>query len=448
MPDSGLPFSCHNSNVRILISAGEASGEFYGAELIKALRQQIAAQGVRGATEAALVPAGAAQQATSNASSQESTSRLGDIAPSALAGRNPASTSPPNNTIDFFGVGGDQMRAAGCDLLVDAREIAEVGIVEVIKHIPTIYRRFRQVVHEAERRRPDAAVLIDFPDFNLRLARELHKLGVPVIYYVSPQLWAWKQRRIERVRQYVREILVIFPFEEKFYREHDIAAKFVGHPLADLPAPATSREEFAREYQLDPQRPWIALLPGSRRGEVSRIFPVLLEAAQLLGPEYVYTVPVASTLSRDWVATFLRGYSGPPITFTRDARATLLHARAAAVTSGTSTLEASLIGTPFTMVYRVAPLTWALGRRLVKVDRFAMVNLIAARDVVPELVQDEFTPQRVCEELRRIIPEGADRDRMLSGFRDVRERLATSELGANASERAARAVLEIVRQSN
>jgi lipid-A-disaccharide synthase len=434
--------------VRILVSAGEASGEFYGAELIKALRQQIAALGMQTSAESTLVQAGAARQAASYGSSQESISTRGDIEPATAATRNPSSTSPPGATIEFFGVGGDQMRAAGCDLLVDAREIAEVGIVEVIKHIPTIYRRFRQVVREAERRRPDAAVLIDFPDFNLRLARELHRLGVPVIYYVSPQLWAWKQRRIERVRQYVREMLVIFPFEEKFYREHGIAAKFVGHPLADLPAPATSREEFAREYRLDPQRRWIALLPGSRRGEVSRIFPVLLGAAQLLGPEYVYTVPVASTLSRDWVATFLRGYSGPPITFTRDARATLLHARAAAVTSGTSTLEASLIGTPFTMVYRVAPLTWALGRRLVKVDRFAMVNLIAERDVVPELVQDDFTPQRVCEELRRIIPEGPDRDRMLSDFRDVRDRLATSELGASASERAARAVLEIVRQSN
>ena len=191
-------------------------------------------------------------------------------------------------------------------LLVDAREIAEVGIVEVIKHIPLIYRRFREVVREAERRRPDAAVLIDFPDFNLRLARELHQLGVPVIYYVSPQLWAWKQSRIERVRKYVRKMLVIFPFEERFYRERGIEAQFVGHPLADLPSPQVTREQFAAQHKLDPAREWIALLPGSRRGEVSRIFPTLLEAAQLLGPEYVYIVPVASTLDAGWVAAFLR----------------------------------------------------------------------------------------------------------------------------------------------
>jgi len=378
--------------VRILISAGEASGEFYGAELINALRHQV----------------------------------------------------PPGTDLQFFGVGGEQMRAAGCDLLVDAREIAEVGIVEVIKHIPTIYRRFRQVVREAERRRPDVAVLIDFPDFNLRLARELHQRGVPVVYYVSPQLWAWKQGRIERVRKYVNEMLVIFPFEEKFYRERGVNAQFVGHPLADLPAPSVPREQFAREYKLDPARPWIALLPGSRPGEVSRIFPLLLRAVQLLGPEYAYTVPVASTLSEEWIASFLRGYQGPPITLTRDARATLLHARAAAVASGTSTLEASLIGTPFVMVYSVAPLTWKLGRRLVKVDRFAMVNLIAERDVVPELVQADFTPERLREEVQKILPEGAARATMIDGFRDVRKRLEAAKAGGNASDRAAQAVLKMV----
>ncbi len=336
------------------------------------------------------------------------------------------------------------MRAAGCDLLVDAREIAEVGIVEVVKHIPTIYRRFREVVREAERRRPEAAVLIDFPDFNLRLARELYQRGIQVIYYVSPQLWAWKQRRIERVRKYVREMLVIFPFEEKFYRERGIPARFVGHPLADLPSPNVTREQFAAEYKLDPNRQWIALLPGSRRGEVSRILPPLLQAAQLLGPDYVYTVPVASTLNAEWLASFLRGYSGPPITFTRNAQATLLHARVAAVASGTSTLEAALIGTPFAMVYQVAPLTWTLGRRLVKVDRFAMVNLIAERDVVTELVQADFTPQRVCAELQRILPEGQVRATMIAEFQEVRRRLASNEAGGSASDRAARAVLSVV----
>jgi len=384
--------------VRILISAGEASGEFYGAQIIEALRRKISMD---------------------------------------------AAASP----IEFFGVGGDRMRETGCELLVDAREIAEVGIVEVVKHIPNIYRRFHEVVREAERRRPNAAVLIDFPDFNLRLARELHQRGVPVVYYVSPQLWAWKQRRIERVREHVSRMLVIFPFEENFYRERGIAAEFVGHPLAELPPPETSREQLAAEYGLDPQRHWIALLPGSRRGEVSRIFPVLLKTAQLLGPEYVYTVPVASTLDPNWIGSFLRDYSGPPITLTRDARATLLHARAAAVTSGTSTLEAALIGTPFVMVYAVAPLTWKLGRRLVKVDRFAIVNLIAEKDVVPELVQTNFTLERVCAELRRIIDDGSARTTMLEDFREVRRRLEPRQDNESASDRVAQTVLAIAREA-
>jgi lipid-A-disaccharide synthase len=379
--------------VRFLISAGEASGEVYGAKLIEALR------------------------------------KLSDSKADAL---------------EFFGVGGQQMASAGCELVVNANEIAVVGLAEVVEHLPRIFRLFHRVVAAAERRRPDAAVLIDFPDFNFRLARELHKRGIPVIYYVSPQLWAWRQSRIALVRKYVRKMLVIFPFEEKFYRQQGIDAEFVGHPLADMPQPTVTREQFAAEYGLNPARQWIALLPGSRRGEVSRIFPKLLQAAQLLGPEYVYITPVASTLDRNWMASFLHDHTGVAITLTGDARSTLLHARAAAVASGTSTLEAALIGTPFAMVYQVAPLTWTLGHRLVKVDRFAMPNLIAGDDVVLELVQDNFTPQRVSSELKRLLPEGDNRTAMMAGFEEVRRRLRGSDAGSEASARAARAVLNTI----
>jgi len=385
--------------VRILISAGEASGEVYGAKLIDALRKLTSSQ-------------------------------------------------PQRPELEFFGVGGEQMRQAGCDLVVNAHEIAVVGLAEVVEHLPRIFRLFRKVVAEAERRPPDAAVLIDFPDFNFRLARELYRRGIPVIYYVSPQLWAWRQSRIELVRKYVSKMLVIFPFEEKFYRERGIDAEFVGHPLSEMPALSVTREEFAAEYGIDPHREWIALLPGSRRGEVSRIYPKLLKAAQLLGPEYVYTTPVASTLDSRWLTSILHDYSGPPIALTRDARATLLHARVAAVASGTSTLEAALIGTPFAMVYQVAPLTWTLGHRLLKVDRFAMVNLIAERDVVPELVQDEFTPERVCAALRRLLPDGLARAAMSEGFDEVRLRLHTSSFSDSASYRAARAVLTVMGQAS
>src|SRR5271167_3600146 len=197
--------TCHNSNVRFLISAGEASGELYGAKLIEALRQQ----GTRRSSQLAL---------------------------------------------EFFGVGGERMQQAGCELVVNAHEVAVVGLAEVVEHLPRIYQRFRRVLAEADRRRPDAAVLIDFPDFNFRLARELHKRGIPVIYYVSPQLWAWRQSRIELVRKYIRKMLVIFPFEEKFYRERGIDAEFVGHPLADMPLPTVTRDDFAAKFGLDPSR--------------------------------------------------------------------------------------------------------------------------------------------------------------------------------------------------
>ena len=380
--------------MRFFISAGEASGEVYGAKLIDALR------------------------------------RL-------------SSTGT-----DFFGVGGEHMKQAGCDLVVNANEIAVVGLAEVVEHLPRIFRLFHKVVAEADCRRPDAAILIDFPDFNFRLARELHQREIPVIYYVSPQLWAWRQSRIELVRKYVRKMLVIFPFEKKFYGEHGIDAEFVGHPLAEMALPDVTREQFATEHKIDSHRPWIALLPGSRRGEVLRIFPKLLKAAQLLGPDYVYITPVASTLDPQWMATFLRGHDGPPITFSNHSRATLLHARVAAVASGTSTLEAALIGTPFTMVYQVAPLTWRFGRRLVKVERFAMPNLIAEHDVVPELVQEAFTPEKVCAELRLLLQDGDDRSEMLAGFDQIRHELRLSGDAADAGTRAGRAVLAALGQAS
>jgi lipid-A-disaccharide synthase len=378
--------------VRIFLSAGEASGDMYGAGLIDALRQELRGRG-------------------------------------------------HTSELEFFGVGGEAMRRAGCELVVHAQEIAVVGLAEVVRHLPRIYGLFSQVVREIEHRRPEVAVLIDFPDFNLRLARQLHKRGIPVVYYVSPQLWAWRQSRVEIVRRYVRKMLVIFPFEPKFYAQHGIEAEFVGHPLAEAAPDSTTREHFAMQYNLDPAQTWIAMLPGSRKGEVTRIFPTLLEAAQLLGPDYVYIVPVASTLSESWMKSFVPPDGAIRIMFTDNAPVTLAHARVAAVASGTSTLQAALIGTPFVMVYRVAELSWKLGRQLVKVDRFAMPNLIAEREVVPELVQDELTAERVASELKRLIPQSGARSAMIEGFCDIRHRLSAETSNLQASQRAARAVL-------
>jgi len=396
LQSSRLPSAtCHNFIVRLLISAGEASGEAYGASLITALRNLLA---------------------------------------------------PAQKDLQCFGLGGHQMEQAGCEMVVHASDVAVVGLAEVLEHLPRIYRLFHRLVREAERRRPDIAVVIDFPDFNFRLARELHKLNIPVIYYVSPQLWAWRLSRVELVRKYVRKMLVIFPFEVEFYRRHGIDAEFVGHPLADMPHPSTDRDEFANRNRLDARKPWIALLPGSRRGEVSRIFPKLLATAKLLGPEYVYITPVASTLDPEWMKSFLEKHGGAPVEFTSDARATMAHCRAGAIASGTSTIEAALLDTPFAMVYQVAPLTWRFGRRLVKLDRFAMPNLIAGRGLVPELVQEAFTPERLCAALHAILPDGPARTAMIAGLNDVRHALQSPDQDVSASERAARAVLQVLGQ--
>lgn len=373
----------------ILVSAGEASGENYGAMLIPELRKL-----------------------------------LGDDA-------------------RFYGVGGDRMRAAGCEIVVDSAMVAAVGITEVIKHVATIYGEFFRVVSVARKRRPDVAILIDFPDFNLRLAQKLQGLGVPVVYFVSPQLWAWKQRRIWRVKKFVDRMLVIFPFEERYYRERGVAAKYVGHPLADLALPSISRESFAQEHALDPTKQWIALLPGSRQKELQLNLPVMLEAARQLGDRYEYLLPVATTLSREWVAQQI---AGSHIHLVSDVRAALLHSRAAVVASGTATVEAALIGTPFIVVYRVSRLTYEIGRRMVKVKNYGMVNLIAEREIIPELIQTDFTVENVVSHLRQLIPEGNARAEMLQNLRDTREKLrvAAKSAGRTAIESAAQAAAELV----
>lgn len=363
--------------MKFLLSAGEASGDHYGAQLIEALRQ---------------MSAGA----------------------------------------EFFGMGGEKMRAAGFDAQVHANEVAVVGLVEVLTHLPQIHRRFKHLVEEAAIRKPDAAILIDFPDFNLRLARELHDLGIPVFYFISPQLWAWRTGRVEQIKKYVRKMIVIFPFEHEFYRTHGVDVSFVGHPLAYQPLPEVSRSDFAAQYKLDPAKEWIALLPGSRRKELHQNLPEMLEAAELLtkeGGDYEYLLPVASTLDPEWVRYHL-GPAYKMVKLTENAQASVMLSRAAVVASGTATVETALTGTPFVVVYRLAPLTWLLGRRLVKLDTFAMPNLIAGKKIVPELIQYDFTGEAVVRELKKILPDGEARSDMQQALAEVRRKLAVTEAPA------------------
>jgi len=397
-----LPYNC---TVRILISAGEASGEMYGGQLIEALRRAVSwrAAEVRSAGKPAAV-------------SRES--------------------------LEFFGVGGEKMRAAGCDTVVDARDLAVVGITEILSHLPKILRLYKQLLREADRRKPDIAIVIDSPAFNWRVARQMKSRGIPTIYYVAPQFWAWRQGRVRLLRKYIDKALVIFPFEERFYRDRGVDATFVGHPLAELPYPTIVREEFAAQHQINPAKQWITLMPGSRVKEVRMNLPTILESAAQLGSQYEYLLPIAPTLDRE----FLRKLIGQGrISLVPEALPALFHSRAGIVASGTATVEAAMMNTPFVTVYRVSPLTYLLGKPRVKVPRFAMVNLIAEEEVVPELIQHKFTAANVIAALERILPESEDRQRMLQGLALVKAKLRGSQPSNGPSihpaDRAAHAIL-------
>jgi lipid-A-disaccharide synthase len=392
--------------VLILISAGEASGEMYGAQLIEALRRTF-----RSAAE--------------------------------LRSAGQPGAAVPTQEIQFFGVGGDRMRAAGCDTVVDAKYLAVVGISEIVSHLPRIYGLFHKLIAEADRRRPDLAVVIDSPAFNWRVARQMRKRGVPVVYYVCPQFWAWRQGRVRLLRKYVDKALVIFPFEEKFYRDRGVDATFVGHPLADLSVPPIDRDAYAASNKLDAAKPWVTLMPGSRRKEVRMNLPTILDSAAKLGPQYEFLLPIAPTLDRGFLESLI---GGRPIRLVHDALPALAHSRAGIIASGTATVEAAMMGTPFVMVYRVSALTYLLGRSQVKVPHFAMVNLIAGKEIVPELVQHDFTAEKVVARLGEILHDGSARDRMIDGFAKVRALLrGPSQDGLHPAERAAEAVLGLLR---
>lgn len=344
-------------------------------------------------------------------------------------------------TTVFFGVGGERMRAAGCETVVDAKDLAVVGITEILNHLPKIVGLYKRLIAEADRRNPDLAIVIDSPAFNWRVARQMKRRGIPTVYYVAPQFWAWRQGRVRLIRDYIDKALVIFPFEEKFYRERGVDAVFVGHPLAELPCPSVERGEYAQQFKLDPAKQWITLMPGSRMKEVRMNLPTMLQAAATLGSGYEYLLPVAPTLDHN----FLRQLIGPQkITLVPEALPALFHSRAGIVASGTATVEAAMMNLPFVMVYRVSGLTYLLGKPRVKVPRFAMVNLIAEEEVVPELVQHEFTAENVVARVKEIIPEGAPRARMLAGLAKVRGKLrGTSEAGSSAAHRAAGLIVRL-----
>jgi lipid-A-disaccharide synthase len=360
-----------------------------------------------------------------------------------------ASRAASTSQIEFFGVGGERMRAAGCETVVDAKDLSVVGITEILSHLPKIYRLYQHLIAEADRRRPDLAIVIDSPAFNWRVARQMKNRGIPVVYYVAPQFWAWRQGRVRLLRDYVDKALVIFPFEEAFYRERGVDATFVGHPLADLPQPAVERGDFAAQFRLDAGKQWITLMPGSRVKEVRMNLPTMLEAAAALGSDYEFLLPVAPTLDRAFLKDLIGRHN---ITLVPESLPALWHSRAGIIASGTATVEAAMMGTPFVMVYRVSPLTYLLGKPRVKVPHFAMVNLIAGETVVPELVQHDFTASKVVAGMKEILPDLNARGRMIEGLAKVKYLLRAPGGGVEGQEqsppeRAAAIILSIASRS-
>ncbi len=374
------------SKACLMIVAGERSGEVYGAALARALRTRA-------------------------------------------------------SSIVIFGCGGEAMRQAGVETVVDAHQIALIGISEVLAGLPRAWRALSRLTREAARRRPNGAVLIDFPDFNLRLARRLKRLGVPVIYFVSPQVWAWRAGRLTELRATIRKMLCIFDFEKEIYQQAGIPVEFVGHPLMDLAGVESSREEFFARAGLKAGVPTVALLPGSRMSEVVHHLPRMLEAATEIAARrpLQFVLSAAPALDMPRLESLMRRrYAGaaPLRRVTGMTHGALEHSTLAIVASGTATLEAAMCERPMIVVYRVSPATAWFARRLVKVPFYSMVNLLAAREVVPELIQNDFSAKNLARQAEFLLDHPEAREKMVEGLRGVKGRLGPG----GAIERAAEAV--------
>jgi lipid-A-disaccharide synthase len=345
----------------------------------------------------------------------------------------------------IFGMGGPRMAEAGVELIADYHEVAVVGITEVLHKIPAVVRVQNRLANEALRRKANLAILVDSPGTHLGVARRLKQAGIPVGYFIGPQIWAWRAGRVRIVRRRVKKMVVIFPFEEKIYRDAGVPVEFVGHPLVDVVKPTLTRQQFAAKYGLDPQRPIVALLPGSRKNEIARNYPVIAEACARLvrsGGKTAQTrfVHVAAPgLEPELFAP----YTPPDVKLVRvenTAYDALAACDCAIVASGTATVEAALLGAPMAVVYRVSTLSALIVRRMIRTPFFAMPNLIAGRKIVPELIQDGFTAPAVEAEVRRLIESPDAQAAMRADLADVRVRLGSG----GAVERAADAFASMI----
>jgi len=339
---------------------------------------------------------------------------------------------------DVFGLGGEHLRRAGGRLVGDFAGISVTGLTEVLRVLPRSYAMLQRLIAAARESRPHVFVAIDFPDFNFRLMAALHELGIPIVYYISPQLWAWRPGRMKTMKRLVDRVLVIFPFEEELYRREGVDVSFVGHPLVDLARPSQPRDEFLRAHGLDPAAPTVALLPGSRPNEIHRILPDIAAAVPLIVarvPRAQFVVAAAPNLRAELFARL------PPhvVIVTGRADDVLAASDVVVTASGTATVQAALHERPMVVVYRLSQLTYRMGKPFVKVDTYAMANLVAGRRIVPELIQQGFTPESVAEETVSFLTDSRRYAETRAALRDVRARLGAP----GASGRAADAILEV-----
>jgi lipid-A-disaccharide synthase len=323
------------------------------------------------------------------------------------------------------------MRSAGVRPIIEAESLSVVGLVEVLTHLPRIYGQFRRLVHAAAVEKPDFAILTDSPDFHLRLARKLKRLGVPVFYFVAPQAWAWRPGRVRIIRETVRRLLCIFPFEEPFFLRHGVSATYIGHPLARLIRPSTTKAQFFEKHSIPADRPLIALLPGSRPGEVARHVSPLADAVAILRREMPCTFITGTPRGFSQSVTpesFWERFRELSIKIVEGSTWDLLaHADLALAASGTVTIEAAFLGAPMVAFYRVSPVSWAIGRWMVRVPFLSMVNLVAGRAVVPELMQDDMTGERIAREAGKLLANPSARNEMRARLAEVRTALTTPQ---------------------
>jgi lipid-A-disaccharide synthase len=346
--------------------------------------------------------------------------------------------------LNFFGIGGKRMREAGVLTLVDSADMAVVGLVEVLKHFDVISAAFLKLKKILREDPPALLILIDYPGFNLRLAKAAKRFGVKVLYYISPQIWAWRQGRVKKIARLVDHMAVILPFEAPFYERTGLPVTFVGHPMLDMVQVSMKRDQAATSFGLDPSRKIVGLFPGSRRNEIERLLPVIIDSAKLLAQQFQgiqYVVPIASTLSKDDLAPRIQG-AGLDVIFTHERIHDLIRACDAVIAvSGTVTLEIALIGTPMVIIYKLSPLTYMLAKQLVKIEHIGLCNIIAGETVVRELIQHEANPTMISAEIEKILGNVMYANEIKQKLSAVRSQLKSGGASANVA-RLAHAMIE------